>query len=56
MRIYFAGEAGVIEREERWLALVSTRLLSFFYIKENDYNNISWRIVNQTAKERHESK
>ena len=54
MRIYFAGEAGVIEREQRWLKLLSTRLLSFFYIKENDFDNISWRIVKQTIE--HKSK
>ena len=49
MRIYFAGVAGVVEREERWFKTgIINRLISYYsHITNNDLNNDTKVIFNQ---------
>lgn len=37
MKIHFAGNTGIIEREQRCINLTNTRLFSYYYIKEKLY-------------------
>jgi len=52
MRIYFAGVAGTIEREKRWLeAGLTNRLISYYsHVTNNQLNKDTKIIFNQIKK------
>jgi len=53
MKIYFAGNSGAANREERWQRLISWRLLSFWYIQTAQF---SAPFAFQLMKERQDKK
>lgn len=44
MKIYFAGNVGMVERERKNTKLYKQRLFSFFYItsEQSEYNVFEW--------------
>ena len=41
MKVYYAGNAGYIEREQAWLDLIVTRLVSYHFVKEDLFNSFA---------------
>jgi hypothetical protein len=53
MKIYFAGNVGMVEREKKNSILYKQRLFSFFYISSPDqreYNVFEWVKLNLRRK------